>query len=116
MSDSSKARPAGQPSTTTPTAAPWDSPQVVIRKIVPYDEPAMIFLRFLIKNGIFGAECHFLMMFVSLFLIKIHFVLENIYVSVYYIVSFVYFVVIVTEIRHKSKLCSNIDTFEDERL
>ena len=27
--------PAGSPSTTTPTALPWDSPQVVIRNICP---------------------------------------------------------------------------------
>src|SRR5699024_2329281 len=33
--------PAGQPSITTPTAAPWDSPHVVIRNILPNDEPLM---------------------------------------------------------------------------
>ena len=31
---------AGQPSTTTPMAFPWDSPQVVTLNIVPMVEPA----------------------------------------------------------------------------
>ena len=34
--------PAGQPSTTTPIPAPWDSPQVVIVNIFPNVEPAML--------------------------------------------------------------------------
>ncbi|MFM1941772.1 MAG: hypothetical protein RI897_754 [Verrucomicrobiota bacterium] len=32
---SERARPGGQPSMTTPTPPPWDSPQVVIRKSSP---------------------------------------------------------------------------------
>ena len=34
-SSSDKGSPAGQPSMTTPTAGPWDSPQVVMVKMVP---------------------------------------------------------------------------------
>lgn len=36
----------GQPSTTTPSAFPWDSPQVVILKMLPNVEPAMTVLLF----------------------------------------------------------------------
>ena len=42
MSISFKARPAGQPSTTTPIPEPWDSPQVVILNIFPNVEPDII--------------------------------------------------------------------------
>src|SRR5262249_3939857 len=35
MSASARGRRGGQPSTTTPMAAPWDSPQVVTRKSWP---------------------------------------------------------------------------------
>jgi hypothetical protein len=41
MSISEKGSPAGNPSTTTPTALPWDSPHVVIRNICPKTFPAM---------------------------------------------------------------------------
>src|SRR5262245_4316433 len=33
--EASSGRPGGTPSTTTPTAAPWDSPQVVTQKSFP---------------------------------------------------------------------------------
>ena len=42
MYSSHKDNPAGQPSITTPKAAPWDSPQVVILKMVPNVEPAIM--------------------------------------------------------------------------
>src|SRR3712207_3355434 len=35
MSSTVSGIPAGTPSTTTPRAGPWDSPQVVSRKILP---------------------------------------------------------------------------------
>ena len=41
MSASHNERPAGQPSTTTPSPLPWDSPQVVILKIFPNVDPDM---------------------------------------------------------------------------
>ena len=43
MSASHKEMPAGHPSTTAPIAFPCDSPQVVTLKIVPKDEPAILF-------------------------------------------------------------------------
>ncbi len=42
ISSSLRASPAGQPSMTTPNAFPWDSPQVVILKMVPKVEPAIM--------------------------------------------------------------------------
>jgi hypothetical protein len=45
MSFSQRESPAGQPSTTTPMPAPWDSPQVVTVNNFPNDEPAMLSLR-----------------------------------------------------------------------
>ena len=44
ISPSLRERPAGQPSTTTPTPAPWDSPQVEARNNVPYIEPDILVL------------------------------------------------------------------------
>ena len=46
ISSSERDSPAGQPSTTTPNAFPWDSPHVVILKMFPNVEPAMIVLLF----------------------------------------------------------------------
>src|SRR5690554_2578171 len=41
MSAGESSSPAGQPSTTTPTAAPCDSPQVVIRNSCPKEFPGI---------------------------------------------------------------------------
>src|SRR5215212_1925781 len=41
MSGSASGRREGTPSTTTPIAGPWLSPQVVKRKRVPKEEPAI---------------------------------------------------------------------------
>ena len=41
ISASSRGRPAGHPSTTTPTPFPWDSPQADTLNIVPNVDPAI---------------------------------------------------------------------------
>src|SRR6516162_11138920 len=51
MSDSARGKRGGTPSTTTPIAGPWLSPQVVKRKSVPNELPAITLV-----NGMLAAR------------------------------------------------------------
>ena len=57
MSSAEIASPAGQPSTITPNARPWDSPQVVILKNLPKLFPATL-LSFLAQMAVFPEPLH----------------------------------------------------------